>query len=159
MKRAFTLIEVIISIFLFSLIVVFLYKSVSSLKLNNKNLIQNSKQNKTISRTIKLLKEDLILARKLSLKKVDKNYIIIEQTLSSIHDIAKPFVSWKILKDNSLVRVEQTKSQTFLDNTTLKATKLYITSSKNKDKLLIYLKLHNKQKYIFEIPCFATLTE
>ncbi len=152
MKKAFTLIEVIISIFLFSLITVFLYKSISNLRLNNKNLMQNANQNKNLSKVIKLLKSDLILAKNISLKKIDKNYLLIETTLNSIHDISKPFVEWKILKNSKkLVRVEKNGENIFINDTTLKCKKIRIIKSNKNNTYLIYIKLENNQELITEV--------
>jgi prepilin-type N-terminal cleavage/methylation domain-containing protein len=151
MKKAFTLIEVIISIFIFSLIMIFLYKSISSLKINNKNLKNTTQKSKNLSKTITLLKSDLTLSKKIDLKLLQKDILSIDTTLNSIHNIAKPKVIWKILKQSkTLVRVEKINGLTFLDDTTLKCKKFKIYYSEKEQKILIYIKTVDNKEIITE---------
>jgi prepilin-type N-terminal cleavage/methylation domain-containing protein len=151
MKKAFTLIEVIISIFIFSLIMIFLYKSISSLRLNNKNLKKTTLKSKNLSKTITLLKSDIILSRSIDLKLLKKDILKMD-TLNSIYDIAKPKVTWKILKQSkSLVRVEEINGIKYLSDTTLKCEKFKIYFSKKEHKILIYIKTSKNKHLISEI--------
>jgi len=150
MKKAFTLVEVIISILIFSIIMMFLYKSVSSLKLNNKNLKNSVIKEKNLAKVALLIKQDLTLARKLDTKLLEKDILSIETT-NSIYNIAKPKVVWKVLKENNkLVRVETVNSLTLLSDTTIKCKKFKIYFSKKEHKFLIYIKTTNNKELITE---------
>jgi len=151
MKKAFTLIEVIISIFIFSMITIFLYKSISSLKINNKNLKRTSQKNKNLSKVAMLLKSDLILAKEFDKKLLEKDILSIKTT-NSIYNIAKPKVVWKILKDeNKLVRVEEINKNQLLSDTTLKCKKFKIYHSTKTNKFFIYIKTIDNKELITEV--------
>ena len=149
MKKAFTLIEVLISIFLFALIMIFIYKSISNLQLNNKNLLRNSKKNSIISKVIYLLKNDLILSKEIKINN-DKNQLILK-TINSIHNNSQVQVSWIILKQTSdLIRVEKSNNKFYVEKTNLKCKKLKIYKS-NKQKILVFIETKNNKKILFEV--------
>jgi len=150
MKKAFTLIEVIISIMIFSLVATLLYKSVASLKLNNKNYKNTIDSNKNISKVIQLIKKDILLAKQIDIKSLDKDTLKIITT-NSIHNIAKPTITWKILPDShTLIRVEEINDIKYIDNTTLKCDKIKVYYSKKEHKVLFYIKTLQKKEFFFE---------
>ena len=154
MKKAFTLVEIIISIIIFALIMMFLYKSVANLRLNNKNLKHTVSKSKNISNIITLLKEDIILSKKIDLKLLDKDTLSLITT-NSIEQISKPKVTWKILKrSQKLIRIEEVNNLKILRDTTLKCKKFKLYYNKKEHKLLIFIKTLNNQKYIFEVPTY-----
>jgi len=109
-KKAFTLIEIILSIFLFSIIMMFLFKATANLRHNNKNFqISINKDTKKL-KFIALLQKDLIMSNSKSFKFNNTNKdktIITFRTNNSIYNISKPYVTWRVLKNsNKLVRVE-----------------------------------------------------
>ena len=146
MKKAFTLVEIIISIFLFSLIMIFLYKSTSNLRLNNKNLKENHSKSKTFNKVLYQLKNDLILSSKVKIDN-EKNKIELITT-NTLYENSNPKVIWTILKQSkTLIRVENKKIAT--TNIKLKSIKFY--QSKRKDKILCYIEKNNNKKIIFEV--------
>ena len=147
MKKAFTLVEIIISILLFSLIMIFLYKSTTNLRLNNKNLKNNHSKNKTFNKVLYQLKNDLILSSKVKIDN-EKNKIELI-TNNTFYRNSKSKVIWKILKQSKiLVRVENKKVDT--TNIKLKSIKFY-EKNKKKDKILCYIEKNNNKKIIFEV--------
>ena len=153
MKKAFTLVEIIISIFIFSLIMIFLYKSVSTIRLNNENFRKNTQKNLFLTKTISLLKKDLILSTKFSSKKIDnKINKIILNTKNSIYNFAFATVVWTVIKKtNDLVRVEYVnKANKHLLKTNLKCKIFKIYKSTIDNKKFIYIKLLNNQEIITE---------
>jgi len=150
MKKAFTLVEVIISIFIFSLIMIFLYQSISSLKKNNINLKQTTQKSKILSKIITLLKTDIIYAKKINLKHLN-NDILSLKTLNSLHNISKPNVTWKILEQNNeLVRVEEINGIKLLDDTTIQCKSFKIYFSRKEHKVLLYIKTLDNKTIITE---------
>jgi prepilin-type N-terminal cleavage/methylation domain-containing protein len=111
MRRAFTLIELMISIVILSIIMVFLYKSYA--ELNSQNKLYDQAANKI--KKIELIKQTLFLDLSLSLKgssviisqdkKIDNFFC---QSTHSIHDRINPYIGY-IVKDNKLYRVESLK--------------------------------------------------
>jgi len=143
-KKAFTLIEIIISIFLFSIVMLFLYKTTSNLRLNNKNLKQNYNKNTNLNKTIYLLKNDIICASSIKIKNEKQKLTL--KTTSSIHKNTNPTVIWKLLKNNSLVRVENN----FVDKTDIKLNKIKFYKSA-KGNFLIFLETQTNKKIIAEV--------
>jgi prepilin-type N-terminal cleavage/methylation domain-containing protein len=111
MRKAFTLIELMISIVILSIIMVFLYKSYA--ELNSQNKLYDQAANKI--KKIELIKQTLFLDLSLSLKgssviisqdkKIDNFFC---QSTHSIHDRINPYIGY-IVKDNKLYRVESLK--------------------------------------------------
>jgi len=144
LKKAFTLIEIIISIFLFSIVMLFLYKTTSNLRLSNKNLKQNYNKNSNLNKTIYLLKNDIISTSSIKIKNEKQKLTL--KTTSSIHNNTNPTVIWKLLKNNSLIRVENG----FVDKTDIKLNKIRFYKS-SKGKFLIFLEISTNKKIIAEV--------
>ena len=145
MKKAFTLAEIIISIFIFSLIMIFLYKSTSNLKLNNTNLKKNYEKKKKIYKTIYQLKNDLILSENIKIYN-DKNKLELI-TYNTLYQNSKPKVIWIMLKNSKkLIRIENEKVDfTIIIN----SIKFY--QNKNKDKIVCYIKDYSRKDIVFEV--------
>ena len=153
-KRAFTLVEVVISIFLFSIMMIFLYKSVASLKLSNQIIKRHTQNDKIISKTISLMREDILKGYKIYTSSLQKDILSLK-TLNSIHQIAKPLVKWMLIK-NHLIRVERNYEIFFVNDTTLKCKDFRVLLSKKKDKILIFLKLMDNKEFIYETPIYLS---
>ena len=109
MKRAFTLIEIVISIFLTLLIVTFLYKSLAHQSLFNKLLSKKSSQQEKFFKITQLLFKDFNEAENIKIERgFEKSfYRIYLRTNNSLYQIPKPFVLYFVHKeDNTLVRLE-----------------------------------------------------
>ena len=158
MKKSFTLIEVIISIIIFSIIMIFMSNVIDSLNSSVKTLNNNYNKNRFNSYTIKTLYTDILNSDYITLNNKNKNYSILYlKTSNSLYNIAMPYVIWYVSKkDNTLMRLESSKKinlpikedknillDRFLDN--IKIFKIY----KNKKKYFIIIK-ENKTLY-FEI--------
>ncbi len=146
MKKAFTLVEIVISIFLFSLIMIFLYKSISNLRLNNKNLKNNHTKSKTFNKVLYQLKNDLILSTKIKIYNSKNRIELI--TSNTFYQNSRPKVIWTILKQSKiLVRIENKK----IDTTKIKVKSIKFYQTKKKNKILCYIEKNNNKKTIFEV--------
>ena len=67
MKRAFTLMEMLISIFILSLVLAYLYESIDSLKFANNFYEEKSKKLKQFQKMTLVLKNDLFMAKNIKL--------------------------------------------------------------------------------------------
>lgn len=109
MRKAFTLIELMISILILSILMIFLYKSYSGL--NKSNDIFKSETEKLlkfeqIKKTIYL---DMSLASLVTIVQKETNEdTLFLQTSHSIHRRINPYVSY-IFKDKKLYRLESLK--------------------------------------------------
>ncbi len=108
-KRAFTLLEVLISITLLSLVLMALYRSADILRNSNKNLFKNLKNTSQSIKGAKTLYLDLIESDgNLTITHIKKFHSIgIERTKHSLYGLYKSKVVWLIYKeDNTLLRIE-----------------------------------------------------
>jgi prepilin-type N-terminal cleavage/methylation domain-containing protein len=108
-KSAFTLIEILVTTVITGLLMLVLYGTMDNLRQSNsfyeKKLDELDENNKAL----KLLREDVMGARKLALMDNDpKNYSVLSlETQSSIYGIEYPYVTWLVMKENNrLIRLE-----------------------------------------------------
>lgn len=109
-RRAFTLVELLVSITLFGLIAIFLFDSIDGLR-KQQNFVKKkeavlSRKNQILS----LLRTDFDRAKLVVISKsTHQNFdtVIITGSNRSLYKINQPNVAWIILKaDNTLVRLE-----------------------------------------------------
>jgi len=111
MRRAFTLLEMMIAISILAIIMLFLYESLSKLQQGNRfyeQKLQNVEFEQTFVKTLYL---DLALAQKKSLEVIskDKQYdILLMQTQHSIHKRIMPYVGY-LISEEGLFRVESSQ--------------------------------------------------
>jgi len=159
-KKAFTLIELLISIFLLGLIVNFLYSAIGNLQKTNMLFNKKSINFQKDQKLLDLLYEDIFLADTLKITGI-KNSIIDLRTANSLFDIEEPFVTWLISKENStLVRFESTQpfSNMTSDNRNIyhlskageNCDRFNIYKSKDKNNVLIHIKFKDKEPLIYE---------
>lgn len=159
-KRAFTLIELLISVFLLGLIVNFLYTAVDNLQKTNILFQKRSDSLQTKQKLLDLLYDDLFAAQSVKITG-KKNSSVDMMTSNSIFDIEYPYVTWVFSKeDNSLLRFESTKafSQMTADTAHLyhiskvagncERFKLY--QSKDLNNILVDIKLTEQEPIVFE---------
>ncbi|MDR2342815.1 MAG: prepilin-type N-terminal cleavage/methylation domain-containing protein [Campylobacteraceae bacterium] len=109
MKRAFTLIEVVISIAIFSIIAIYMYQAIDTMRKSND--INSLRYNEDIKeqKTLKLFYNDLFLQTNLyatsNITNSDEFDIFRLHTKNSIHGMINPYVTY-FIKDNSLFRIE-----------------------------------------------------
>ncbi len=112
MRKAFTLMELMISIVLIVLIVLFLYGAIASMKISNKTLAKHDNQESNRSKIFELLYRDILESRSInSLPTKDKHFNTVEmQTHNSLHQIAMPYVTYFVnSQKDALIRLEAAK--------------------------------------------------
>ncbi|MEA1956666.1 MAG: prepilin-type N-terminal cleavage/methylation domain-containing protein [Campylobacterota bacterium] len=107
-KKAFTLIEVLISIVLLGIIFTYLYGTINSLKQQNNPYLEKSDLIKEEQKIFKLINLDFIhLIGKVTISHKQNYDIVHFKTKNSIYQIIEPNVSYFVSKkDNSLIRIE-----------------------------------------------------
>jgi prepilin-type N-terminal cleavage/methylation domain-containing protein len=107
-RKAFTLLEVLISIALMGIILVALFSSVDMLQNSNQHLLHYLKKSKKITKASKVLYIDLMGSDgNISIKKDEFSRVCIEETANSLYALPVAKVCWVVLKkNNTLVRIE-----------------------------------------------------
>jgi len=160
-KRAgFSLVELIISIFLLGIIVVFLYSTVSNLQKTNEIFAKNEKVLSSSEKILDLLYEDIFQADEFNA--TGKEYSLVNlETKNSIFDISQPYVSWLVSRDkNTLLRFESVLpfKDISSDNTNyFHISKIgenceifHIYQSLKKDNILVHIKFKEQEPIIYE---------
>jgi len=110
-RKAFTLIELLISIVILSILMLFLYQSYASLNRSNNTLLQQRQKitkEELLRKTIYL---DLSLAFAPTIKILHQSKrrdIVFLQSPHSVHDRINPYIAY-IVKDKTLYRLESLK--------------------------------------------------
>ncbi len=107
-RKAFTLIEVLISIALLGIILVPLFSVVDLMRDSNKHLLESLKKSKQITKATKVLFLDILSSDgKLDIKKDERTRLCIEETKNSLYNLPVSKVCWVVVKNkNTLVRIE-----------------------------------------------------
>ncbi|MEA1891998.1 MAG: prepilin-type N-terminal cleavage/methylation domain-containing protein [Campylobacterota bacterium] len=111
MRKAFTLIELMVSISILSIIMIYLYKSYSSLNRSNSIYKEKISQIRATQLKKKVIFLDFALAfdKSINILNQDKNEdIVFLQTSNSMHRRYNPYVAY-IFKDEKLYRLESLK--------------------------------------------------
>jgi len=163
-KRAFTLIELIISIMIIALIVTYLYQSLGVLKKSNEMLASRDTTRQNEDKIKKLFLLDILQSTTLTIRKSeDRNFDLLEmETLNSLHNIKKPKVTYLITKrEKKLIRIEGVAYELPLNRDTVYGVKfdevmenithfkLYLNQKKN--RVLINIKEKGKPLSVFEV--------
>ena len=149
-KNAFTLIELVISITILSIIMLFLYKSYADLNKTNKVYEKEVLQLQNISRIKQVLYLDLLLATKQTLVVLhqDSKFDFISfETKHSLHRRIRPNIAY-IVKENILYRLESnnaiesleiSREQPFIIDKigSIKKIKLYSSTGENKENIFL----------------------
>ena len=108
MKKAFTLVEILISVGLLSILIMFMYKTLGTMKKSNtvyerhySKLMSNTKIHETMFL-------DLAQSDKVDIKSGDFDRVIIRSNNSHFH-IIHPYISY-LVKENVLYRIESNKN-------------------------------------------------
>ena len=161
MKKAFTLIELLISIVILSMIMLFLYKTYSMLNRSNLKLKEASTKIVNLQKIKKVIYMDFLFAQQNSvhIKKQDKNEdFAYLQSLNSWHQRCNPFITY-IVKNHRLYRLESlTKIKSYdltRDNQfdidylgEIKIFKIYKSSSRN--SYLINIEFKSKDSILIK---------
>ncbi len=159
-SRAFTLIEVVLSIFLLGIIILFLYGALDNLQKGNHILSANAQKMRHHEEILKLLYDDLQSADDLKIKGLDQSLVQL-RTANSLYDIDEPYVSWFVERERKrLLRVESVlpfssmrrENRGFFNILEVgegcEHFKIY--QSKSKEKLLIHLQCQGEDPIVYE---------
>ena len=106
MRKAFTLIELMISIVILSIIMLFLYKSYSALNHSNRTLKEETLKIQKYELLKKTLYLDFSLAQEIKIINQDKKEdVVFMQSKNSVHKRYNPYIAY-IFKDKKLYRLE-----------------------------------------------------
>ncbi|KYJ86960.1 prepilin-type N-terminal cleavage/methylation domain-containing protein [Sulfurovum riftiae] len=107
-RKAFTLLEVLISIALLGIILPALYKSVDLLKDSNMHLFDYVEKSKKITKATQTLYLDILSSDgNLTIQKNDFTRLCIEQTRNTLYELPSAKVCWVVMKkDHALLRME-----------------------------------------------------
>jgi len=111
MRKAFTLIEVMISIIILSILMIFLYRSYADLNNSNTRLQKQVQKIQKFEKIKKTLYLDLSVAMKSSVKILNQSKredVVFMQTKHSVHKRINPYVAY-IVKEKKLYRLESLK--------------------------------------------------
>ncbi len=158
-RRAFTLIEMLISTALISLVLVGLYQSLNIQEHSNRLLHHYLQKAENEDREVMVLYNDLLSSDgNLSLKKGEFDRLCINRTLNTLYDLDLPKVCWVVLKEkNTLVRVEGTAFSLPLKPEDSVAVDVVMEDMelfdvyRNKGDLLVVLQAKNRKPYSFVI--------
>jgi len=157
--KAFTLLEVLISIGLLGIVIVALFSTVSMMKDSNEHLLGYLEKAKKITKATKVLYLDIISSDgNINIKKDEFSRLCIQEIKNSLYALPLAKVCWLVLKkDNTLVRVEgnnyhlPTKLEEKVEvNPVMKHVELFDVYHK-KDKVLVFLKQVGKEPITFMI--------
>jgi hypothetical protein len=161
LKKAFTLLEVVISITIFMIVLVFLYKTLDNTKLSNNKFEQHINKKEELNTLYKILTEDIAESKGIIglFQDRDKNSMLIFKSNNTFYDSFFNNITYMISSSNKLVRIESFKkfekeksSAEFYDNSfidiLLNDIEKFIILKKD-DKLEFIIKQKDKEKMIF----------
>jgi len=159
MRKAFTLIEVLISIALMGIVLVALFSVVSMLRDSNAQLFEHLEKSKKITKATKVLYMDILSSDgNISIIKDEFTRLCIEETTNSLYALPTAKVCWVVLKkQNTLARVEGNAYRLPLGfeervevNPLMKDMEIFDVYHE-KDKVLVLLKQQNKEPISFMV--------
>lgn len=159
-RQAFTLIELVVSIFLLGIIVYFLYGAVAGLQKSNAIFAKRSQSAFYYQKILSMLQKDIFFADTLALSGHENSFVQM-QTNNSMYDIDAPYVVWMLKPDlKKLVRFESTLpfSKMNARNSALyhmsiipKTCEMFkIYQSKQKENILIYIRFKGEEPLVYE---------
>jgi len=157
--KAFTLLEVLISIILLGIVLLALFSSVDILHDSNQHLAKQLEKTKRITQATQMLYKDVLSSDgNLTIIKDEFTRLCIESTAHSLYALPRAKVCWVVMKEeNSLARVEgvaynlPTRSDDRVEvDTVMKNVELFDVYH-SKDKVLVVLKEKSKEAIRFMI--------
>jgi prepilin-type N-terminal cleavage/methylation domain-containing protein len=158
-QKAFTLIEVLISIALLGIVIVALFSTVSMMRDSNAHLYKYLQKSKKITKATKVLYMDIMSSDgNISIKKDEFSRLCMQETRNSLYALSLAKVCWVVLKkENTLVRVEGNNYKLptgFEDrvevNPVMKHIELFDVYHQ-KDKVLVFLKQKGEKPITFMV--------
>lgn len=161
-RKAFTLIEVLISITLLSLVFMALYKSADILRDSNLHLFKYLEKSSNNLKGSKTLYMDLMHASPSITIVTEEKYhrLIIEYTTHSLYGQGAAKVTWLVAKEkNTLLRIEGGEydiplrgEQHVEVDVVLKDTEMFkVYKSKKKDKILVIMQTKGQEPQTFMV--------
>ena len=107
-RKAFTLLEVLISIALLGIVILALFSSVDMMRDSNEHLSKYLEKSKKVTKATKVLYLDIMGSDgNISIEKDEFSRVCIEETRNSLYALPLAKVCWVVLKkDKTLVRIE-----------------------------------------------------
>lgn len=107
-RKAFTLLEVLISIALLGIVILALFSSVDMMQDSNQQLLKYLEKSKKTTKATKVLYMDVMGSDgNITIKKDEFSRVCIEETRNSLYALPSAKVCWIVLKkDNTLARIE-----------------------------------------------------
>lgn len=158
-KKAFTLIEVLISIGLLGIVIVALFSTVSMMKDSNEHLYKYLQKAKKVTKATKVLYLDILSSDgNITIKKDEFSRLCMEQTSNSLYALSLAKVCWVVLKDkNTLARIEgnnyalPTRFEDRVEvNPVMHNVELFDVYHQ-KDKVLVFLKQKGQEPITFMV--------
>ncbi|SFV71189.1 hypothetical protein MNB_SV-13-781 [hydrothermal vent metagenome] len=158
-KKAFTLIEVLISIGLLGIVIVALFSTVAMMRDSNAHLYGYLQKAKIVTKATQVLYSDILNSDgNISIKKDEFTRLCMEETRNSFYALSIAKVCWIVLKkDNTLARIEGNNYRlpTRFDdrvevNPVMKHIELFDVYHE-KDKVLVFIKQKGKEPISFLI--------
>jgi prepilin-type N-terminal cleavage/methylation domain-containing protein len=158
-RRAFTLIEVLISIALLGIIMLALFPVVSMMRDSNAQLFTYLQKAKKITQSTKVLYLDIVGSDgNITLSKDEFSRLCMEETANSLYGLNLAKVCWLVIKEkNTLVRVEgngftlPTRSEDKVEvDPVIQNIELFDVYHQ-KDKVVVLLKEKNKEPISFMV--------
>lgn len=166
-KRAFTLVEMMISITIFSIVIIFLYQALDITKKSNKFYTKQLEKLESKSDIKKLIFEDIINSEGNTTKGISEdkngNQIFKFKTSNIFHNPFYTNVTYLLSKEDNLLRIEskdifdKNKMHSFIDNTYIdivenNVTKFKISKNKkDKKSYAVYIEYQEKDSIIFTL--------
>ena len=156
-RKAFTLIEVLISIALMGLILVPLFNVVEMMRNSNDQLLHSLEKSTQITKATKVLFLDIMSSDgNFTIKKDEMSRFCMEETSNSLYSLPLAKVCWLVLKEkNTLVRVEGNiyklpiGSEDRVEVDKLMTNIEIFDVSRDKDKVLVVIKEKEKEPMSF----------
>ncbi len=157
MRKAFTLIEILIATALLSIVLIGLYGVLDTQKRSVLIIKENLDKSIDHDRVIMVLYNDILKSDgNITLRKGDRDRICIEATRNSLYELGRAKVCWVVLKeDDTLVRIEGNNYRLPLGledkveaDRVLKGVKLF-DITRYKDNILAVIQEAKKEPYSF----------
>jgi len=156
-RKAFTLIEVLISIALLGLILVPLFSVVDLMRDSNNHLLESLEKSKKITKATKVLYLDILSSNgELEIKKDEFTRLCINETKNSLYNLPIAKVCWLVLKEkNTLARIEGSEykipllSEDKVEVDTVMSGLELFDVYQQKDKVLVLIQQQGKEPISF----------
>jgi prepilin-type N-terminal cleavage/methylation domain-containing protein len=158
-RKAFTLIEVLISIALMGLILVPLFNVVEMMRNSNDQLLHSLEKSTQITKATKVLFLDIMSSDgNFTLKKDEMSRFCMEETTNSLYELSVAKVCWLVLKEkNTLIRTEGnlyklpmgSENRVEVDRIMTNIEMFDVYREPKKDKILVVIKEKEKEPISF----------